>query len=78
MKGHYAVSANIWSGGEDLPIFAAYVDGVKKADINARIGGAKMDFGEVTYTKTEEHKIKLVCTGWGTLFWDSVTFTPLK
>ncbi|HAH25525.1 MAG TPA: hypothetical protein DCL77_17505 [Prolixibacteraceae bacterium] len=78
MKGHYAVSANIWSGGEDLPMFAAYVDGVKKADINARISGAKMDFGEVTYTKTEEHKIKLVCTGWGTLFWDSVTFTPIN
>lgn len=78
MKGHYAVTANIWSGGEDLPMFAAYVDGEKKADINARISGAKMDFGEVTYTKTEEHKIKLVCTGWGTIFWDSVTFTPIK
>ena len=78
MKGKYAVSANVWSGGEDLPMFAAYVDGVKKADINARVGGTKMDFGEVNWERTEEHKIKLVCTGWGTLFWDSVTFTPIK
>ena len=78
MKGHYAVSANIWTGGDDLPMFAAYVDGVKVADINARIGGTKMDFGEVTWTKTEEHKIKLVCTGWGSLFWDSTIFTPVK
>lgn len=78
MKGHYAVSANIWTGGEDLPIFDAYLDGVKVASINARISGTKMDFGEVNWTKTEEHKVKLVCTGWGTLFWDSVIFTPIK
>lgn len=78
MKGHYAVSANIWSGGEDLPIFDAYLDGVKVATINARISGTKMDFGEVNWTKTEEHKVKLVCIGWGTLFWDSVIFTPTK
>jgi len=78
MKGRYAVTANIWSGGEDLPMFAAYIDGVKVADINARISGAAMDFGEVNFTTTREHAIKLVCTGWGTLFWDSITFTPLK
>ena len=78
MKGHYAVSANIWTGGEDLPIFAAYVDGVKVADINARIAGTPMDFGEVNWTTTEEHKIKLVCTGWGVIFWDTTIFTPVK
>ena len=78
MKGKYAVTANIWSGGEDLPMFAAFIDGEKVADINARVGGTRMDFGEVDWSTTEEHKIKLVCTGWGTLFWDSVTFTPIK
>lgn len=78
MKGRYAVTANIWSGGDDLPMFAAYIDDVKVADINARVGGTQMDFGEVNWATTEEHKIKLVCTGWGTLFWDSVTFTPLQ
>jgi len=79
MKGHYAVSANIWTGGEDLPIFDAYVDGIRTAsNINARISGTKMDFGEVIYTKTETHKVKLVCTGWGVLFWDTIIFTPIK
>lgn len=78
MKGHYTVGANIWTGSLDMPSFAAYVDGVKVADIDARVGGAKMDFGEVTWTKTEEHKIKLVSTGWGTLFWDTMIFTPIK
>lgn len=80
MKGKYAVTANIWTGGEDLPIFDAYIDGVKvlNSPFNARISSTKMDFGEVTFTKTEEHKVKLVCVGWGVVFWDSVTFTPIK
>ena len=79
MKGHYAVSASIWTGGDDLPIFDAYVDGIRTAsNINARISGTKMDFGEATWTKTEEHKVKLVCTGWGVLFWDTIIFTPIK
>jgi len=79
MKGKYAVSANIWTGGDDLPIFDAYVDGIRTAsNINARISGTKMTFGEVDYTKTEEHKVKLVCTGWGVLFWDTIIFTPVK
>ncbi|HET6555865.1 MAG TPA: fasciclin domain-containing protein [Prolixibacteraceae bacterium] len=80
MKGKYAVTANIWTGGEDLPIFDAYIDGVKvpNSPFNARISSTRMDFGEVTFTKTEEHKVKLVCVGWGVVFWDSVTFTPIK
>ena len=80
MKGRYAVTANIWTGGEDLPIFDAYIDGVKvpNSPFNARISGTKMDFGEVNFTKTEEHKVKLVCVGWGVVFWDSVTFTPIR
>jgi uncharacterized surface protein with fasciclin (FAS1) repeats len=78
MKGNYMVSANIWSGGDDLPIFAAYVDGVYATTINARISGAKMEFCEVRWPKTEEHKIKVVCRGWGVIFWDSVIFTPIK
>ena len=77
MKGHYAVSANIWTGGEDLPIFDAYIDGVLVANnLNARLSSTKMDFGEQTWTKTEAHKVKLVCTGWGVVFWDTVVFTP--
>ena len=79
MKGHYKLSAGIWSGGEDLCIFDAFADGVKVASINARISApVPMDFAEVTYTKTETHKIKIVCTGWGSLFWDTIIFTPIK
>lgn len=80
MKGRYAVSANIWTGGDDLPIFDAYIDGVKvtNSPFNARMSGTKMDFGEVNWKNTEEHKIKLVCVGWGVVFWDSVSFTPIK
>jgi len=78
MKGHYAVSAGIWTGSQDMPSFAAYVDGVQVAEIDARPAGTKMDFGEVTYTTTEEHKVKLVCTNWGVLFWDTIIFTPIK
>lgn len=78
MKGRYAVSAGIWTGSQDMPSFSAYVDGIKVADIDARPSGTKMEFGEVNYTTTEEHKIKLVCTNWGTLFWDTVIFTPIK
>lgn len=79
LKGHYAVSANIWTGGDDLPIFDVYIDGVNTAkNINARISSTKMDFGEVTWDKTMEHKVKLVCTGWGVIFWDTTIFTPIK
>lgn len=80
MKGRYTVSANIWTGGDDLPIFDAYIDGVKvpNSPFNARLSGTKMDFGEVNWKTTEEHKVKLVCVGWGVVFWDSITFTPIK
>lgn len=80
MKGKYTVSANIWTGGDDLPIFDAYIDGVKvpNSPFNARLSGTKMDFGEVNWKTTEEHKVKLVCVGWGVVFWDSITFTPIK
>lgn len=78
MKGHYTVSANIWTGGDDLPIFDAYIDGVKVGNYNARLSNTQMNFGEVNWTKTEEHKVKLVCTGWGVVFWDTVVFTPAK
>lgn len=78
MKGNYKVSANIWTGGEDLPIFAAYVDDVYCTTINARISGASMEFCTVNWTETVPHKIRLVCRSYGSLFWDSVIFTPVK
>ena len=78
MKGKYLAGGNIWTGGEDLPIFDVYIDGVKFVNLNARLSNTKIEFGPVNWTKTQEHKIKLVCTGWGVLFWDSVIFTPMQ
>lgn len=79
MKGRYKIGANIWTGGEDLPIFDVYLDGVRIANnVNARISSTKMEFGEQNWTKTERHTMKLVCTGWGVLFWDTIIFTPIK
>jgi uncharacterized surface protein with fasciclin (FAS1) repeats len=79
MKGHYKIGANIWTGGEDLPIFDVYLDGVRIANnVNARISSTKMEFGEQTWTKTERHTMKLVCTGWGVIFWDTIIFTPVQ
>jgi uncharacterized surface protein with fasciclin (FAS1) repeats len=79
MKGRYKIGANIWTGGEDLPIFDVYLDGVRIANnVNARISSTKMEFGELNWTKTERHTMKLVCTGWGVLFWDTIIFTPIQ
>lgn len=77
MKGRYAVSAGIWTGSLDMPSFKGFLDGKLVLSVDARLGGAQMDFGEATFTKTEEHKVKLVCTNWGVLFWDTVVFTPI-
>jgi len=79
MKGTYKVGANIWTGGDDLPIFDVYLDNVRiAANVNARISSTKMEFGEITWDKTERHTMQLVCTGWGVVFWDTIIFTPLN
>ncbi|HET6558308.1 MAG TPA: fasciclin domain-containing protein [Prolixibacteraceae bacterium] len=74
MKGKYSLSGYVWSGNID---FEVYVDGVKYATIK-RNDPDRAPWGEVTWTRTEEHKIKLVNLSWGTLFWDTVIFTPAK
>ena len=74
MKGTYSLSGYIWSGQMD---FEVYVDGVKTATIS-RSGLDRAPWGEFTWTKTEEHKIKIINITWGILFWDTVIFTPVK
>jgi uncharacterized surface protein with fasciclin (FAS1) repeats len=74
MKGKYTLSGYVWSGNID---FEVYVDGVKTATV-ARSGPDRAPWGEFNWTKTEEHKIKLVNITWGILFWDTVIFTPVK
>lgn len=74
MKGKYSLSGYIWAGQID---FEVYIDGVKTATIT-RSGPDRAPWGEFTWTKTEEHKIKIINITWGILFWDTVIFTPVK
>jgi uncharacterized surface protein with fasciclin (FAS1) repeats len=73
MKGHYKVSGYLWG----KPSYEVYIDGVKKALI-AVTDPDTPPWGEVTWDKTETHKIKIVTVTWGTTFWDTVIFTPIN
>lgn len=72
MKGKYKLSGNIWSGQTDYDV---YVDGIKMASIK-KTDASPPPLGDYVWPKTEEHKVKLVATSWGMLFWDTLTFTP--
>jgi len=74
MKGTYAVSGNLWSGQLD---YAVYIDGVKSAIIK-RTDSGRPKMGTFTWNSTQSHKIKVVALSWGMLFWDTITFTPVK
>ncbi|MBN1927449.1 MAG: fasciclin domain-containing protein [Prolixibacteraceae bacterium] len=74
MKGKWKVSGNVWGGQND---YAIYVDGVKYG-VSLKTDAGAPDMGTYEWDKTEEHKIKLVAITWGSLFWDTVTFTPVN
>jgi len=73
MKGNYKLSGYLWG----KPSYEVYVDGVKKALI-AVTDPDTPPWGEVSWDKTETHKIKIVTVTWGTMFWDTVIFTPIN
>jgi uncharacterized surface protein with fasciclin (FAS1) repeats len=73
MKGNYKVSGYLWG----KPSYEVYIDGVKKALI-AVSDPDTPPWGEVSWDKTETHKIKIVTVTWGTTFWDTVIFTPIN
>jgi len=75
MKGDYALSGFIWDGQAS---YACYVDGVQTATIQNAGGDGLPVLGDVHWTKTETHKIKLVALSFGLLFWDTITLTPLN
>jgi len=75
MKGHYNLTANLWSGQFDYEV---YVDGVHTATIKKTDPAKTTSWGEFIWNKTEEHKIKVVAISWGMLFWNTVIFTPIK
>ncbi|MFN8206352.1 MAG: fasciclin domain-containing protein [Bacteroidales bacterium] len=74
MKGQYSIASNLWANNID---YVVYIDGVKVATV-ARATAARIPWCEVNWTKTEEHKIKVVNTTWGMLFWDTIELTPIK
>jgi uncharacterized surface protein with fasciclin (FAS1) repeats len=73
MKGNYKVSGYLWG----KPSYEVYIDGVKKALI-AVSDPDTPSWGEVSWDKTESHKIKIVTVTWGTTFWDTVIFDPIQ
>ncbi len=75
MKGQYKITSNLWSNNIDYDV---YVDGVKTANIKRSDSAESTSWGVLDWKKTEEHKIKVVNTTWGMLFWDTVIFTPIN
>jgi len=77
-KGRWRVGANMLTGDMSFPTFDVYLDGIRVNSIDARISAIQgVVFDEVTWTKSGEHKIKLVTTFPGKLFWDVIEFTPI-
>jgi len=85
MKGRYLVASRIWSG----IAFAVYIDGeltnlIASADAPSETSHSAADvtklfkFGEVNWTTTTEHKIKIVAVNSGTLFYDRIEFSPIQ
>lgn len=75
MKGHYKLTGNIWNNWVD---YAVYVDGVNTALVKKSDPANTTLWGEFNFTKTERHKIRILATSPGILFWDYVTFTPIN
>jgi len=74
MKGQYKMSGNLLTDSD----YIVYVDGMQTALIKGTDPEKTTSWGEFSWESTKEHKIKVVNTSWGTLFWDTVIFTPIK
>jgi uncharacterized surface protein with fasciclin (FAS1) repeats len=73
MKGSYKLSGYLWG----KPSYEVYIDGVKSVMI-ANTDPDTPPWGEFTWDTTRTHKIKVVAVTWGTIFWDTVIFTPVN
>lgn len=85
MKGPYVVASRVWNGAE----YAVYIDGVQTRIVLGSESGtitgavtsdtwALYNFGEVNWTESTQHTIKLVGLRSQTLFWDRIEFVPVK
>jgi hypothetical protein len=75
MKGKYKLTAHLWNGEVD---YAVYVDDVNTANVKRTDPDYTTSWGEFDWPTTERHTIKVVAISPGMLFWDCVTFTPIK
>jgi uncharacterized surface protein with fasciclin (FAS1) repeats len=75
MKGKYKMTSNLWSNQIN---YSVYVDDVNTALIKAADPAETTSWGEFDWPDTKTHKIKVVATSPGLLFWDTVIFTPIK
>jgi hypothetical protein len=85
MKGHYTVASRVWTG----IAFAVYIDDVQTAIFTSANTGSVpssvasdntnlYNFGEVIWTTTTQHKIRLVAQSSNTLFWDRIELQPIQ
>ena len=74
MKGRYRITSYLWQGQVD---YLVYIDGVNTALIKKSDPTRTTPWAEIEWTKTETHKIKVVNTSVGLLFWDYIEFTPI-
>lgn len=76
--GTYTLSGFFFFGGNI--ILRVTLDGEYFSDINLADevwAGPPLPFGEVTFTETKTHKLKLETVVPGNVFWDYIRFTPL-
>jgi uncharacterized surface protein with fasciclin (FAS1) repeats len=76
IKGRYDFWLFVLYGASDYPHFDVYIDGIKVKEIDAVIGFDR-NICEVNWLTSCEHKIKLVCTVQGRLFWDGIQLKVL-
>ncbi|MGE5318135.1 MAG: fasciclin domain-containing protein [Chloroflexota bacterium] len=74
MKGNYTLTSNLLTDAD----YKVYVDGVQTALIKGTDPEKTTSWGDFSWEDTREHKIKVVNTTWGTLFWDTLIFTPIN
>jgi hypothetical protein len=79
MKGKYKVYGHTDDDDEygEFSHYEVYIDGEDIAYIT-ELDSYKTFWGEVEWTKTETHKVKLVAKTAGMLRWDAITFIPVQ
>lgn len=79
MKGKYQiVYGSPWTGSAGISSFQVYLDGKMTPYLYDGSRGGNQVVAVAEFTTTSEHKIKIVPTIFGALYWDFVQFVPVK